>query len=381
MPQTPIEILETAYGQAQKQALNDLVLALPDDCAQNLKLIIEKADAQKAVLGVVLTSLVHKIYEPSQDVRYHQDGMDQGYAGRTFDTKYITPFLQERFPHFAMAESAWLTRSLKQPHPYTFDYPGKIRNRLLKSAFLSILDQVETNAELAPQLLIALLGLMRQKSAIDENLFEKVQVPGRLTISRIIDAIVQHIYYRYQKGVVGTARLPVLAIYAVYQLILSDTNRYHGKTLAPLTAHTSSDSRSQSLGDIEILNPDGSCFEAIEIKHNKPITVGMVGVAYRKIKPTQLDRYYILTTNDPNFDDYPAIAQKIEAYKRVHPCQIVVNGVVPSLKYYLRLLSNPPGFIEAYTQQLQMEYQRASGIKGEHLQAWQNICRDALTLA
>jgi DNA (cytosine-5)-methyltransferase 1 len=162
---------------------------LPDEYVQDLKIIVENAETQKAVLGVTVTSIVYKIYEPKQDIRKHQEGMKGGYSGRTFDTKYVTPFLKRRFPHFAMAESAWLTRSLEQPRPFNLNFPGKIRNKALKAAFLNTLDRVQTDGDLAPKMLITLMGFMWEAVTKDELLFEKVQVTSGITIAKIIDAI------------------------------------------------------------------------------------------------------------------------------------------------------------------------------------------------
>ena len=195
----------------------------------------------------------------------------------------------------------------------------------------------------------------------------------------IVDAVSQHIHHNYGKGFVVTARIPVIAMYAVYTLLVLDVKRYSGKTLLPLETHTSPDSRSKALGDIVVNNADGTCFEAIEIKHNKPITPDMVGVAYRKIKDSALNRYYILTTHEPNCDAYESVMQEITRYKKIHPCEIVINGVIPSLKYYLRLITNPASFIHEYTRWLEFEYQRASGIKQEHLRVWKDICQESLS--
>lgn len=380
MPPTAIEIMESAYLSAKGKSKQAVLSGLPNDCVLELKIIVEYAETQKAVLGVTLTSIVHKIYKPSQDIRKHQENMEGGYSGRTFDTKYITPFLKSKFPHFAMAESAWLTRSLEQPHPYNIDFPGKIRNTGLKSAFLNILNRVQADSKLAQKILVALMGLMLEASAKDDALFANVQAVSGVTIAKSIDAVSQHIRYDYGKGVVGTARIPVLAMYSVYNLLMPDVKRYSGKILAPLESHTSPDSRSKSLGDIDVNNADNSCFESIEIKHNKPITADMVVVAYRKIKNTEIDRYYILTTSEPNFNNYESVMEEIEKYKKVHPCQIIVNGVIPSLKYYMRLISNPQGFVDEYTKWLEFEFHCASGIKREHLRVWQKIRQNALNL-
>ncbi len=380
MPQTPIEVMEAAYERAKGKPLKTLLSGLPSEYVQDLRIIVDNAETQKAVLGVTLTSLVYKIYEPKQDIRKHQEGMKGGYSGRTFDTKYVTPFLKSKFPHFAMAESAWLTRSLEQPRPFNLNFPGKIRNKILKSAFLNTLDRVQTEGNLASKLLAALMGLMLEAAAKDNALFAKVQLTSGVTIAKILDVITQHIRYDYGRGVVGTARLPVLAVYSVYNLLMSDVKRYSGKILMPLESHTSPDSRSKSLGDIDVNNADSSCFESVEIKHNKPITADMVGVVYRKIKDTSIDRYYILTTSKPNFNDYESVMREIEKYKRVHPCQIIVNGVIPSLKYYMRLMSNPQGIVDEYTKWLEFEFHRASGIKREHLRVWRELRQSVLDL-
>jgi DNA (cytosine-5)-methyltransferase 1 len=377
---TPNEIMESAFEQAKKEPLQNLASSLSSDSIQDLQVIVENAETQKAVLGVTLTSLVYKVYDPKQDIRKHQEGMKGGYSGRTFDTKYVTPFLKSKFPHFAMAESAWLTRSLEQPRPYNLNFPGKIRNKVLKTAFLKTLDRVQTDSRLAPKFLVALIGFMLEATAKDDLLFTEVQVARGATIAKITDTISLHIRHNYGKGVVGTARLPVLAIYSVYNLLMPDVKRYSGKILMPLESHTSPDSRSKSLGDIDVNNADNSCFESVEIKHNKPITADMISAVYRKIRNTEIDRYYILTTSEPNFDDYESVAQEIEKYKKVHSCQIIVNGVIPSLKYYMRLISYPQEVIDEYTKWLEFEYQRASGIKREHLRIWQEIRQTVLNL-
>ncbi len=375
IPKTPTEILEFAFHKAKSASLKNFSVNLPDTCVKDLETIVSHAETQKGVLGVTITSLLYKVVNPSQDVRMHQENMQAGYSGRGFDNKFVTPFLKENFPHFAMAESAWLTRSLEQPHPYTQDYPGKIRNKNLKLAFLNTLDSVEKNTNLAYDLLVALLALILETSKNDDEFFTGMPLVNQVNIANIVEAVSQHVHYKYKTGVVGTARIPVLAIYSVYNLLMSDIKRYAGKSLAPLESHTSPDYHSKSSGDIDINNPDGSCFEAVEIKHHKPITKDIVRVAYRKIKNTNIDRYYILTTNDPNFDDHSQVMQQIDEYKKTHSCQIIVNGVIPSLKYYLRLTSNPENFILEYEKWLEFEFKRASGIKRDHLRVWREICK------
>lgn len=371
MPTDPKSILQKAFIEAKDDSLAEILSMISDDCIEELKIVVENAESLKAVLGVTLTSIVYKIHKPNQDIRYHQESMQGGYSGRTFDTKFVTPFLQDKFPHFAMAESAWLTRSLEQPFPYTLEYQGKIRLKILKSAFLNLLNRLQTEKDIAPKMLTALLKLLIEKSTEANSFLSTEDFSGDLTISKIVEATNQHFRHKYK--VSGAARLPVLAIYAVYELIMQDVKRYDGKQLALLETHTSPDSRSESLGDIEIFNEDKSCFEAIEIKHLKPITAGMIGIVYRKIKNRSINRYYILTTNEPNIENQSEITEKLSEVKKLHSCQIIVNGVLPTLKYYLRLVNEPEKFIGIYTKHLETEFNRASAIKGEHLKIWAEI--------
>ena len=106
----------------------------------------------------------------------------------------------------------------------------------------------------------------------------------------------------------------------------------------------------------------------------------IINTAFQKIKDTKIDRYYILTTKEPDNRYDGSVTQKLEEYKRIHSCQIIVNGVIPSLKYYLRLINNPQNFIDKYTELLESEYLRGSGIKQIHLRVWREICKNILNL-
>ena len=111
-------ILEDAYLIAESAPNTHSELSVPQQ--KWVETIVEKAESQKAVLAVLITSLVKKIETPTQDVRYHKKKLPNGYSGRSFDTSYVTPFIREKFQRFAMkGGSGWLTRSLEQVHAYT----------------------------------------------------------------------------------------------------------------------------------------------------------------------------------------------------------------------------------------------------------------------
>ncbi len=219
------------------------------------------------------------------------------------DTHYVTPFLKSvGFP--SMAESGWLTRSLEQSMPYDYNYPGKITPKDLREAFLGLLFSKHFNAKYSCH---------------------------------------------------GASRLPTLAVYAAYQCMMEELLRYKDKILCPLESHTSADSRSGQIGDIQINNADGTAFEGIEIKHQIEITPDLVQHAYEKFMVQKTNRYYLLTTANMDAADWDGINQKIQQISNNHGCQVIVNGVYSTLKYYLRLLEDPAKFIEKYVELLKMD--------------------------
>jgi DNA (cytosine-5)-methyltransferase 1 len=201
----PETILSSVYQDAQSQ-LSDQ--RLPSALNDLLQMMVRHAENQKAVLGALITVLVYKICHPEQDIRYHQERMLNGYSARTFDTKYVTPFVKVYFPRYAMRESAWLTRSIEQPHPFTSDFPGRIRNADVKKAFLTLIDAVQANAALAQPTLTALFRFLLAQSAEDTP---SVTSPsGDISIDRVVSRFQRHLDHTLDKS--GTARLPVLAI-------------------------------------------------------------------------------------------------------------------------------------------------------------------------
>ena len=252
--------------------------------------------------------------------------------------------------------SGWLTRSLEQAHPYTLGYPGKIRDTAVKRSFLHILNDIEENQANPKKYLQAMFASLidvMARSQVSLSLFENIDEDSTqtlqsdtVTINNIVNFLKYHFSFNYR--VAGASRLPVLAVYSAYEMLMS-IERYKGKVLSPLKSHTTSDIKSGGIGDIEVLDENEDFFEAVEIKHNIPISPDLVQGAYQKFADTSVHRYYLLTTAEPNVDDPEAIDRLVQQIHRQHGCEVIVNGILPSLKYYLRLLSNPKLFLDCYS--------------------------------
>ena len=377
-------ILEDAYQQAKSK--DNIHSDLSETQENWVNTIVEKAESHKAVLAVLTTSLTKKIETPTQDIRYHKKELPNGYSGRSFDTRHVTPFIREKFQRFAMkGGSGWLTRSLEQAHPYTLAYLGKIRDTAVKNSFLQVLNDVEENQADPKKYLQAIFASLIDVIArpqVSLSLFENTDEDSiqssqsdKITINTIVNSLKYHFSFNYR--VAGASRLPVLAVYSAYEMLMA-IERYEGKTLSPLKSHTTSDIKSGGIGDIEVLDENGNFFEAVEIKHNIPISPQLVKDGYEKFCETPVRRYYLLTTAEPNVNESETVDQLIQQIHRQHSCEVIVNGILPSLKYYLRLLSNPKLFLDCYSKNLQLDFNQNTDIKEVHLRYWNELLNSLL---
>lgn len=365
---THTEILNRIYGKAEKQLIKNkrkpITKKLSKSEIQLLTTVDHCCEKSKGASAVLITSLVQKIFNPKQDVRYHQENMKGGYSGRGIDKKYITPFLREKSFPFMASGSGWLTRSLEQNYPYTLDYRGKMTPLQMRDAFLHILNNIEIKKKDPEEYLIYLFQLLivsRDEKRID------LAKPSAIPISTILHFLHLHFYYKYSTH--GGARLPVLAIFSTYQTMMSEVSRFSDKTLLPLKEHTSADIRSGYVADIDIKDTDGKLFEAVEIKHGIKITKRIVKECFEKFKSYSVKRYYVLSTAGVQQSEEESIDEQISEIAKLHGCEVIVNGIMPSLKYYLRLLKDPSKVIEDYVDNLK----RDKTIKFEHKDVWNKI--------
>lgn len=377
----PDEILDTALAKAiseiRKNGGKEFLKSLNNEELQWIRIIVRNAPNQKAVLSVLITSLVKKIETPSQDVRLHQSKMEGGYSGRTLDTETVTPFMHKHFQKYSMKESGWLTRSLEQPHPFTLDFPGEIRNKEVKNAFLQILHSIEEQQGDPEKYLIALfIHLELERRRIQTQLMKIPKVSNEYPIETVVDLLKKHFNGDYHSY--GASKLPVLAIYSLYQIMVNELARFKLKKLLPLKSHVTADVKAKSLGDVEVVDETGDFFEVVEIKLGKPINYDMIKTIYdEKIKSTKISRYYVLTSAEPFLveKEKDDIAELVSRIHEEHGCEIIINGLIPSIRYYLRLIKSTKDFFNKYNENLKLELRTSSEIKEEHIQAWMQLLR------
>ncbi len=365
------EILEKAYRLAQEGNCNEV----PSQTQQDIDCLINNIENSKSLVSALITSLLKKILEPNQDIRLHRADFENGYSARMLDTKITTPFLKEKFPRYANKETAFLTLAIREKIAWT-KKDGKnlkIRNKELKEAFLNIFEQIEIHQAnpwtylcyIFTKLISLSNNELQSFTLIPHNELKKER---NINIYLIVN-ILKDLFKEKQ-----SSRLPVIAVYSIYEILMPKLERFKDKKLLPLQVHTSSDKH--TLGDIEIYSSQNTPFEIVEVKHNIPIDKYMVLDLLKKIGKTPINRYYLLTTFESTFQDKQSEQEIVKYIADIYQktgVDIIVNGIISSLKYYLRFVDHYDEFIRTFTENLFYDAQNSTDVKKFHLKKWQEI--------
>lgn len=370
---TPNDTLESLYADAQVG--NQQIFA--PEIVRDIETILARISKNKSIVSALVTSLLKKILTPTQDIRLHRENFEGGYSARSLDTKVTSPFFKRRFPRYANKESAFLTLPLRAEIEWTQEKGVNLKthNVAVRTAFLNILHNVQS-ARFAPQdyllcLFQKLIQLSKQEAKIFEQTYQATAVTAdSLNINSILAILKQH--FAMKNG----SRLPVIAIYTIYQDLMRVSLRFKDKALQPLNVHTSPDRR--SYGDIEIYDDRGQPFEVIEIKHGIALNRYLVSDAFRKARDTNIKRYYVLTTREPNFaeaSEETSVSELTLKIKHQTNLEIIANGIMPSLKYYLRFVEDYQDFLTRYAQNLVDDARTSTEVTVDHLERWNAIIK------
>lgn len=321
--------------------------------------------SNKGVYTVLITLGVYKLLNPSQDIRYHKIEFENGFSGRSFDTTYITPTLKS-LGLLSMAESGWLTRSLEQAYPYDENFNGKISPIDLKETFLYLVKQIQFDQNEIEKIVVRILQYAINYKKLNTIKITPIQSEKNLTIDKIMVLLDEHFKAKYSYA--GGSKLPVLAFYSIYKCLIPELRRFENCELGKLGSHTASDLTSKSSGDIEILK-DSKIFESIEIKHDKFIDSNILRIAQEKIYKFNPTRYYILSFVGIKDNEISEIDQIINETRETHGCQIIVNGIMNTIKYYLRLIVSLEEFLKYYIRLVEDDQE----LKTEHKSKLQDL--------
>lgn len=346
-----LEHAEELYTESPEELPDELKRSLSSDFLVSLKQIADSCQRETAAYTNVFTGMAIKAtYRNAVDIRYHQTGIQNqtdrpaGFNFRGLSERVVYTWLTTR--DFQSAKSGWQTRTMERPKPYLLSYDENIRN--VKQPFLNCYNQVEENGQ-SGQLAVVYL-LWRQMQLRDANRII-IATPNIDDVLKITSFFEEHFNYHYRNSR-GASRLPTLAMYAIYECLMPELGRFENRALKPLEDHSAADAQTGALGDIEVVNEDGTVYEVLEIKHKMVVTKEMVISAKKKIQGSRVDRYYILTDSHEH-EPSEEVKNEVAIVEERLGCQMIVNGIVPTIKYYLRLLRKPSDIFPFYANLLE----------------------------
>ena len=374
-----IETLEKYYQQAIKLIENQALSEIQEEIKASLDIFIQKIETDKSLIQVIITTLLKKIIKPEQDIRLHMAKFPNGYSARVIDTKVTTPFFKRTFPKYANKETAFLTKATRAEIIWNFDEGVKLplRSKSLVEPFLKLIDKIENQTIDLENCLVYVFAQLHLLYQSHEVVFsETLEVANSINIINI-NTVIKMVERHFEEAL--SSRLPVIVIFAIYKQLFKTIRRFENKILLPLNVHTSADKH--GYGDIEIRDNHNNPFEILEIKYNVPIDRNMILDIVKKSANTTIERYYILTTYNNCFinqDEEEYINELILGIKRERGLEIIANGIVNTLKYYLRFIEDYHEFISTYTEELVIDARNSTEVKDSHIQAWRIILQEYL---
>lgn len=376
-PEEIVEILEKHYKSALDLVINETTNRVSNEIKSGVDIFIEKIDTDKSLVQVIITSLIKKIISPEQDIRLHMAKFENGYSARVLDTRVTSPFFKKYFPTYANKETAFLTKATRAEIIWNLTQGKKLpfRSKQLIVPFSNLMDKIQNSSFNLNNCLIYILFRLHQLSQQHQTVFddtlESADFSDVLDINDVLAMLIKHFDSRL------SSRLPVIAIYSAYIQLFQTVKRYEGKILRPLNVHTSADKH--GYGDIEIWNNDDTPFEMVEIKHNIAIDRNLIFDVVKKTENTTVNRYYVLTTFKGSFlneTEETYINKLTLKIKKERNLEVIPNGIVHSLKYYLRFIEDYQEFIKTYTEELIRDAKNSTEVKNYHVEIWRLILEE-----
>ncbi|RWR04520.1 hypothetical protein [Paenirhodobacter populi] len=360
------ELLTEIYIEAE--ALQDVdidahidELGIPKDIAQKT---LELARIKHAFRGAALTLLIIKSVHPGQDIRAHKAEYDGGISARSYDSRTTIPFLIDKsLPR--SVESHWLTQTLSFAGPLIEGTVLKTQPRKIGPQFIEVINAANADKtgllarRMAALIMFAFIEIRNKEQVV-------LTKPKSLPIVTVETLLRKHMAQTYKTG---APRLPQIAIYAIYRCLMGKIDRFKGQELEVLARMKSADRKAGTVGDI-VVTSGKKPVEAVEIKFNQAISMIHVLEAIDKVRAESVSRYYLLSTIGVEQGDRDTILAKAQEFEKQNGCEIIVNGVFETVRYYLRLLPDTTEFLSFYADILGAD----EDVGYEHRIAWNDCC-------
>lgn len=356
------EVLEEKYQQAEKLIEDDKSIDV--NGKPHVEAARDLAKLKHAFRGAALTLLGFKLVDSEQDVRSHKDEYEGGFSARTYDTRITVPFLIEKsLPR--SVETHWLTQTLSFAEKLTEDVKLKTVPKNSGPLLIKVVNYAEgLGSDAVEEMVLVIIYELIKIRNKDKVILTR---PKNLPIDTVKILLSNHMGTKYKNN---APRLPQLAIYAIYESIINKMSRFENQELEPIQRMKSADRKAGTVGDIVVINDAKEPVEAVEIKFGQPISDIHVCEAIEKVRGASVSRYYMLSTNGSVQEDIEIINKRKADFLKQNGCEIIVNGVVDTIGYYLRLLPNTTEFLANYAALVEAD----SDTSYEHRISWNDAC-------
>ncbi len=370
-----LAVLEGAFAKAESMqsdesaSLETLRQALGEPLASNVMILAAKKHAAR---GCLLTLAAYKAVVPEQDIRSTKTSHEGGFSARSYDANVTVPFLRKHALQ-ASVETHWLSQTFSfGDDPWSREKKFQTTPKAVGPALINAVNELQERLEKAESKDGRRLAENVVLTIIYQKLLERnkdkvaLTRPKNLVLQQIVDILGGHFKRPYDKN---APRLPQLAVYAIYQCLMDSVGRYFELRLEPLGRMKAADRKAGTVGDVVLTKKDRPV-EAVEVKLGVAIGIAAVTEAIEKIRTASVERYFILTTGEIIPSELATLNVLCSKFRSSNGCEIIVNGVLPTIVYYLRLIPSANEFIDRYATLVESDVE----LDYQHRIAWNEIC-------
>lgn len=326
----PVHILAELFSCATSRDYRPI--QAPPEVLKKMEYVCECV-SNRAGVRLLMACLLAKVHKPSIDPTkpYTEIGSDDCFSGRTYDERYISPFIADKdLP--CNSTTAFLTPALRNvANPLSTELEIIGRPRQVYIDTISLLHFVKDGKIDANELLVDIIHRLivirnSKKQSLSKKLEELKNHSAEIILSseETITLIEQHLSCKH------CSRLPVLIVAAAYNAA-KNTIR---EQIRPLLSHNAADEQTGSMGDVEVcLINDDNVKTVYEMKMKK-VSREDIDRAIQKIanEGESIDNYIFITTDeiDENIFEYAK-----SMYEKLGQREIAILDCIGFLRHFL----------------------------------------------
>lgn len=303
---------------------------------KNLNTVFKLSNKSKAPLTVIITLATYKILCPDQDICLHKKklsrGENSGFSARSFDCKFISPFIYQLNSNLAFNESAWTTKTMEQNHPYDLQYPANIKPKDVKIPFLKTILKIQNDPAFPSKVLSTALKYIANESKraddIKSDILDMLKTESHKS-ETALSFFNQH--HLMSKGMKNKSLLPTIMLWTILKQV--DKFSY----VSEIGSHNSSDSNSGSVGDIMV--GQGKNKISLEVKDGITIEERFFHILKNKVSSNKFNTGYIVgykcnhkdvinLIEESNFIEYLDLENIIRVLDLFYDSSLLINNYI-----------------------------------------------------